>query len=292
MPLTLQRDALASKHYPFRDELLDDVSRDVIAFLIAHTPDRLEPSELLKLPLHRGFDSKSISSADWLHHWFATPEGLCPATSWNIAQCELKTILILVKFEYDNEVFIPPFRSQHDGFMTTIVPSNVRKRAYLKHWLSRRCKDSALLAGFDLVGCRLLTSGQFMEYQLARQEFRGKVKEGIRNEWNGNAWATYVAGTCGETLLDLERLPSLPKKDYEWDAPAVFEVYVENRKHLRPDRFGEIWQETIRHPVIPFDRKQREHVVDDALRVLDRYIAVHKKTPDTQLRRAPHYVAR
>ena len=293
LPLTLQRDALSIRAYPFEQQLLESIIMDFFGFLLIHTPENPTLHAWLQLPSYRGIGGKqssmfygksSLGSLDYGQTVF-TRKGISVYDPTLIKRLGIRNALYLFSTAVcSREV------QQHDCVYLRRGEPNPLFIAYLLNGLS---DPSTGFASPEPKGVRVLlrkqTAHQILDYQspehAALGESQGAVdkrkllKAKLQTEWTEHGWVLLKTQDCPESLcqfVGLERKQS----------PEIAAVEVFFSKPVeggdKSSLLGIYWNSVFDHPFIPFDIKERGNYLTSAYEKLKYFIDLYR-TPNPRL---------
>ena len=253
LPLTLQRDDLEERHYPFSADLLRDVTLEMIAFLLVHLP------ETPWLP--GGFGIGDLLAASLLtgSTLLFTQSGFLLRHPTHLAASHTRNALVVALPRPAHLAMRPPVEATIlDQFPSPLLISTADLLI------------SRLTSLFfeSLVGIRLLTFGY-----PARQASR------VKTVFNDGYTAIREWGSVGGDPGRLGHLRAQLPADVSLQGGFVAELYIAPEElPIVPSPFSEIWQDLVGGDLtIPFDRRERERKLPRAMRQLADRIAAWRR---------------
>jgi hypothetical protein len=282
LPLDLQRAHLSAEKFPFKDLLFEDVSRDILAFLLVNTPDNGSLQEILKMPKHRGYSLSKQAGRDFeLQPWVVTDEGICPFTSWNLWRLEFRRLLLFTRYgrSYRFEVLGDATKTvgaETASLMFDLNGNAQSKRRFLIEWV-RDAPDKQLLSGYGIQGTRLITSARFGKHIFEVTTYPQSLRRILGKKQEHGNWTFLEDYNCPDTLFQTTGLADAKGRDDEFTPPMSVELFLKKRdKEPETNTFEQLWKETIDYPVIPFDLAKRRSQLAKAYEVLTPFIKAHE----------------
>jgi hypothetical protein len=285
LPLDLQRESLSVKEYPFKDLLFEDVSRDLLAFLLVNTPEVGSLQNVLKMPTHPGFSICNESNLDLkLLPWAVTDEGLCLSTSWNMWGLNFKRLLLATRYNYRQpDEFaalgnVPQTVSADTACLMFNLSGNANsKQRFIVDWV-RGISQKQLLTGFQVQGTRLITNSIFAKRFFELSYYPNSLKKSLVAKKGGGKWRFLEDHNCPDTMFKTATFaPDSTQEESEWNPPLCVEYFL-NKSEKEPEKniFERLWKEIIDYPVIPFDLAIRQSKLAKAYEILKPYIEAHE----------------
>jgi hypothetical protein len=272
LPLLLQRTGLAAAKYPFQEQLLKDVIKDLLAFVLLNAP-----SETLT------HASPNQSYSDWYpgfrtrSRWLTTfclRGGTSFVDLWHLRASRFDRVLLIPsvrefpKALSEAEMMVPdtliPF-SGLDG------PQSFR--AWFRCSLGMHSDDLFGPATYlKRKGCRML----IRERTLKELRQPGLISKfywpWIKEEFGANGWVLVYAGECPQSGLNFRKLA----QSSDISAEGLAEWYLQREPEIQDAKLSPIataWQEIIGQPVIPYDLEERRRTLAGAFDTLKGYIS-------------------
>jgi molecular chaperone HtpG len=295
LPLVLQRNELATREYPFRAELLQDVVRDWLAFALTLAPDEPSTSAISRYSgglWYPGLSSGSRNGS-FSGHFCSAAAGLYPAESSLIKQAGFHKLLLAGGLDL-SKVLVPSLLSTKR--IELVVPAyNSAGVQRFRQWIRfGLCGSYDANFGFlqDFgVACRrmLLPKGEYNligKGNLIAKELWSTVKEQQSNE----KWVVLKTGdcNCGENLDLLELSDLVPLQGFD---PILIEWHLAKSqsqpKELTP--FAKLWGDLVKSPVVPYDLAERRKNFPRAFEELKSYVDAHAQlAADEEMERNKH----
>lgn len=280
LPLNLPRTSLAADEYPFEEVLTEDVSKDLLAFLIVNTPSIATHSQVARMPSYPGYSIDKFSSDLKQEPWIIMEEGLCPLTAWNLWRLDLGSLFLRTYYTYQETAILDEPDHTLGGSRASIwfrLHENVRsKRTFLVDWL-RDISWKPAMTGYSIVGKRLITSSTFANYFKSVTTYPNGLKRQLSKESLHGDHCSLFTDHCPDTSVDIDGLPPPPKRDsFQSAPPLLVEIFLERKVEPKQTIFERLWNEIIDYPVIPFGLDERRRKLAKAYRLLDRYIKAHE----------------
>jgi hypothetical protein len=295
LPLNLARSDL-TRELAFERELLEDIYRDLISYLIVHTPTK--PLCDTKTAQIYG---KTSYAGNHGHGWFwTTPEGLSLANKWflrHLSPPNLYLVPELTALQFHipkRHAHIASFDRTRSGFgyYDPWVRFALTGRGFQGHWLE----------GLDTKGRRLLVSADYEARIKQKIVIPKTFFATMIEEWRDDNWVLLCTKNCPHPDVSFQRLAGQAKPNVftmlaEWYLEpseknvvdvddAVDDLEYEDRESFYLPRgkveskdsiLVPVWRDIIgESTIIPFDIKTRNTSLAEAIRKLDPYIAFHR----------------
>jgi len=283
LPLTLQRDKLAARTYPFSDQLVTEVLKDVIAQIFVdldslHSSKQPEERDALWMRSHPAI-ARRWHGFGYLMPFMARSEGLALVDADILAQCAASTALIFSRYDSRRAEFNVPLTKPFDLYLAA-------------HWDSARYYSIRVFRGiFEYgdrahpaipnlfaTGKRILTCRPHAEMLMEHKEIPKFVKKGTRYVSINDYWSFLEIGKCLPTHFDIDALKAISSGTRQGRrAPFQVELFLTPRvEDYKPSRIAELWWQIIGQPTIPFDQSERSKVLQRALPFLGDFIERYK----------------
>jgi molecular chaperone HtpG len=295
LPLNLARSNL-TRELAFERDLLEDIYRDLISFLIVHTP--VKP--LCDTKTAQIFGEISYPGNHG-HNWFwTTPEGLSLANKWFLRRLSPPNLYLVpeltaLRFHLPKRyAYIASFDRTRSGF------------GYYDSWvrfaLTGTGFESRWLEGLKAKGRRLLVSAHYEDRIKGKKVIPKTFFSTMIQEWRDDNWVVLSTKNCPPPNVSFQQLASQAKPDVftmlaEWylepsekkvadgdDSVEGLEYVDREDFYLRSGKVESkdsvlvpIWRDLIgESAIIPFDIKRRNTSLAEAIRTLEPYIAFHR----------------
>jgi hypothetical protein len=267
-PLNLARDNIASRPVKLEELLADDVARNFISFCLCKGPQNHFLSDVQFSSLARinypGMDYNPYKNRP---NWFYdTPHGFGLSDPYFINQYDSSPSLLL-RIKGGN---LKISKSQYDiamndyGYILGMQTGNTLWE--FDNWykaLALSKIGGAPLPIFNRLavkGFRIMMSDIWFERFITKQP-----KYIVRSLQVKSKIFNMVMFTIGDCPDEEKRLLSLSKdlKDNEVNVESVTECYISSEAESpTPGRIAKIWKEAIGGPIIPFDRAERQNIIE------------------------------
>jgi hypothetical protein len=268
LPLNLQRTQLITKSLSFNEQLILDVCRDILAYLIVFTPSR-RPHHRSAFGRVRQFGHPGLSSAFW--YWFSR-EGVALLDSWNVQQLQPARLIVLtgdlctdVIEDGSFQPYIPYFKPPSIAASTCY---------YHKGWI-------------NVAGRRVLIDRYSSDHVEDNKSYEARgfwapnVKE--HTEWESEHWILLRTGVCPPIDFNLEELHS----DRYNSARGVLASLYPSEQVCEDHPLAVAWRETIGLPFIPYDMTERRSKLAMAYQQLGTQIQAWEEVKRTKRRSKP-----
>jgi hypothetical protein len=294
-PLNLQRTGLTHAKYPFHEDLLNDVLRDFIAYILINAPIQSMNNTLLfkrglKHNYPEAYSRPDLNQDYYLFPWLFTKHGFSFACDpWHISQMDSRYALII----YSTEAEVVPLidhGTSHAVFVYDGPEMDPASKIQFAGFLSAAVKffseDHVMMFPFFFIdGKRALISRHVLEFIDSVATFENweiqleDIISQVEEEWENENWVLWRWGDCPPAGFDFEKFASENDgKDYkEWPG-IIGELYFNDKKE-RPvfelSPLAKIWRDIVGSPIIPFDLEERRQM--KAFKELKPYIDAHEK---------------
>jgi molecular chaperone HtpG len=281
LPLLLQRTGLATSKYPFHEEVLNDVIRDLLAYILVNAPQGPITQAPFVESYSKFYPGFEPFGCKWLP-MFSLSEGSSIADPWHLGAEEVRRL--------DRALLVPSLPRMRGvigdtriDLPETIIPFNVPdgpqdSRAWLRAVLSAAPDTYHFGPAMHLKrkGCRMLirqrTLEEFKQPGLIAQYYWSSIKE----EHSTNGWVVLRTGECAEASTGFQQLAASNLTGTEGLAEWYLTQEQPQTEGLSP--IAKAWSEIVGAPVIPFDPEERRKKLRGAFEFLKNYIAVHEKS--------------
>lgn len=263
MPLTLQRTAL-SDDLPFRDELLQGVVYDLIAFLVVHGPTAAcaSPQELesyldiVHLAIGRPRPGYRLDHRVPL---FSTPSGFGLADTWSM-NAVASTVTVLSSTRAS---MVPGGFSAGHGYVVLPEPCEAGSQAY-KSWIRyilgyreiNRYPKPHTMKGRRVI-LPSAEANELNQVGVLAAHFRANIIE----EASDNGWTVWAVGDCPSPNIDIDAILSVPprKVSVYQHTQMIGEWYLADSQtpSAPPSPIEEVWKNVVGSVILPYNRDQR-----------------------------------
>lgn len=285
-PLNLQRDRLSAPEFPFQTELVRDMLRDFLAYLLVSAPEPSKVGTFVCSFDYPGIQHNPRTWADLAIQLVSfTPLGVGLAHEAFMSRHVMQRVLLLAgprtkgrKPEVQGDM-----RAYDGVFACFFGPSNQYRHSFvgrLHSALSRSGRlPGSLGRSFQLLGARFFTTWRVAQDLRKLKYLPETVKLALTDEWHSKRWAIFKIGDCREShLIDSLRKPTLEIPGEGSEAMLAVELFVSaaSGASVEGNALVQLWTEIIREPIIPFDLGERRSTLKHAYDVLAPYIEAHE----------------
>ena len=265
LPVNVVRDRLEGA-LPFESELLEEVSKDFISFLLTTLPStESESSRFYSLPNYHGLyrDFTAIHRGK-IGRYFGSLAlgdlGIYLFHPYNLQLAKCYTALVMAK------------RTETPRFI-----HNVNDSICVSDWsrgeafeLAREAAIWLKLGRSWLKGFRLFTpliDSEFREFHIAP-----------KTEFDDGEYRVLAFGDVLPTTFDFENAAKSFRKSDLYNLPTVVEICLANSSPTEPEPGpATAWKKYIRSPYIPWELRERQRLLASTYDELKDYIAVWEK---------------
>ncbi len=270
LPLNLSRTALTQKELPFQSELLEDVTRDFIAHAALTAPR----SRWEKMTSgYAGLPPAQIA-------WFHSPEGTGILTGHNLQVARAGRSVVAVPYYLIRKLL---------NSVDTSLPSPIvwfdldNRKLAIDHWIRKILgaePENFLWRILSPRGVRLLIRKDWADRLRTgkdRMRLPRWAMSRIRKEKDFSAWELWASGACPDSTLEFVRIGE-NSETFAEELPVVLaEIYPKpSINSLASTPIDLLWQKHVGRPTIPYDWKQRRHVLRHTFTELRPYIEAYK----------------
>jgi molecular chaperone HtpG len=283
LPLLLQRTGLATPRYPFHEDLLQDVVKDLLAFILVNAPSAPVLDASTGEAYHRWYGGFRIGGVKWLMH-FCLPGGTALTDLSHLQRSASKRILLL-----------PSAREFPNVLREMSLPDTILPFAGLDGPQARnawfRCNlgghsDSSFGPATDLdrSGCRML----IRERTLRELRQPGVIAKfywpSIKEEFSTNGWVLLYSGECPTPGVDFRKIAEIGDGTCE----GIAEWYLPTDQPAVPQTarspIAIAWDQIIQAPLIPYDINERRQALAGAFSTLKTYVATQERLRELKMK--------
>jgi len=268
LPLTLQRTSLSENRFPFHDKLLQDVLRDLIAWVLVNAPvghifDKPAPYAAI----YPGLRQDDYARQKW-RMFASTRNGTVLAERSLLTRLNHKNLLIVPSVS--KQLAWPGPDRVPDLVLPLAIQDGAQER---KDWF--RLSVGAFvgyllfgpLQGLRTRGRRILVSKEFLRELRKPRIIASHTWRNIQEEWGTDKWTLLKVGQ-GESGFDFTQAA---KSGSDFD--CVAEWYLNQQTADQMSAVGQAWEEYAGGAtIIPYDMEERRRVFKDAFERLAPYI--------------------
>jgi molecular chaperone HtpG len=277
LPLLLQRTGLADSKYPFHSALLDDVTKDFLAFVLLNAPEgpMTDPKTSTSYSLwYSGFLS---GRALWLP-FFSLERGTSFTETWNLQAAR------------SDRVLVQPDRLSVFAELTASklnVPSTVVGIKWDSGVQSQRAWFRCAMAGhgdflFGPISRLTPIGGRILLREKTYREWKRGIVisryywRRITEEFARDGWVLLRSGKCSDPCLDYASI-GLDRAQGQLEGLTELFLRSQQREELPSSHIAKMWQNLLGDPIIPFSVAERRRKFKIAFETLKDYIAKHEK---------------
>lgn len=267
LPLNLARNKLASTPYELSSAIADDICENYIAFCLIKGPKaRLlsgKQSFYYKIEYYPGI---SKSNHDEAPFFFDTNNGFGLCDPWNLTKISQEKLLVIRGRDISIEIDKSISDLVHKNYKVIIGSRSNNTLGDFDSWhrqmaLYRTHYESTyFLRHMPTIGIRTLMPIKWYRRFIDKQP--KYIINNIKILCENEQWIIWSLGTSSDTG---DTLVSLANKfqDHQLPIESVTECFFssDNGK-LKQGRIAKMWQELIGGPIIPFNQKERQKIID------------------------------
>jgi len=285
LPLLLQRTGLARREYPFHEDLLRDVVKDILAFILVNAPDKSilnAASEESYFSYFGSYDGLQRSpGCKWLTQ-FCLPLGTSLTDPWHLRSSNFQRALLL-----PSATNLPHGLADGDlNRAEAIIPFDGLDgpqdfRAWFRLNLGRH-SDSSYGPATHLKrkGCRMLIREQTLE-ELRRPAVIARYYwQAIKKEFDTNGWVVVYSGECGDPGVDFRQIARRDSVNCEGLAEWYIDPNQDSIEQTMRSPIATAWEEIIQTPTIPYDITERKNKLAGAFAALKDYVLSQERLRD------------
>lgn len=265
LPLNLARNEIQGQTGNLESILVDDVCRNFITFCLIKGPQNHNlienQSQLYLQPEYPGIKMR------WpVNIFFSTPEGFGLTDPWNLSQLTSKTGLLIRSDNYGYQLSEESLEitMANYGFIITTRSSGTLRDFddWHRHVVLSPTKHGEsldILKNLNIEGMRILMP--FAQYIRFLEKQPNFVANSFKIELQTTEYVIMTWGSCRNT----EILVNVAKAFFIVDASteSLTEIYLsDDNKNIKPGRVAQIWKDAVCNPIIPFDPKKRQSIID------------------------------
>jgi hypothetical protein len=278
LPLNLERSQL-TRDLPFERELLEDICRDLIAYLLTHTPTQpLSSSETSKA--YGGISYRGLTDyyGRAKHGWFwSTPNGLALSTNWFLHNISPKNLYIFPHLE-DLQFDIPKeytniYCSDLDATLGDfdpwvrfvsmgIIPTYGGSYAY---WLSHA----------RTLGRRIMISTAYEARVKKHKSLSKRFLSELVEEWRNDSWLVLCTPDCPNASVEFQYFAEKMEPNM---ISSIGEWYIKSVPLEEDSIIDQVWREIVKDYLIPFNFNKRKEQLATAFKELSHYIDSYRAT--------------
>lgn len=289
LPLNLARSQL-TRELSFEQELLEDIYRDLISFLLVHAPTQ---------PIQNNITAGTYNITNYpgTHdkHWFwCTPSGVSLCRQWllqYISPPHLYLVPKLANFPFQiapTDAYVATFGQDdqsvkyHDEWVRFALTGTATSRLS-QNWLQ----------GLRAIGRRILIDDRYLQRIRNFKAIPKTFLTDIVHEWSGHGWSVLSTQNCPQATTSFQTFAKQVKPDEfttlaQWYFdPKTFSLDYEDEYENSFEGYGEVsrkrsvlqsvWQDAIgESAIIPFSRRERKKFLACAYTRLASYIRAHE----------------
>lgn len=272
LPLNLQRTRLIGDGVHFRSELIQDICKDILAYMIVYTPKEM-PSigdicDSTKLLYYNGLLER------WA--WYAySSSGVSLLSKWYYQQQPKSSIYLVTSNQESNLKHLIP-RGPNDFVAPIFKHLYFDSAPTFLHGLHHEI--------YGPIGRRVLMTRAKYEKMQKEKAINVDIKFGSYTiEWKDQTWILLRRGPCIPLTLNFSQI-SRTSAAHELDGFAIIYPHIRNPEltHLTEQLttsltpaikvLDNMWEELINFPYIPYDPRERQEKLSRAFKVLSKHI--------------------
>ncbi len=262
LPLTLARDRLARKPEDCAVALVEDISRNFIAFCLQRGP---EGSILSQDHFQKYFpiEYPNLRRSPSFEYFFAARDGFGLSDPWNISHfSSTPGLLIRINKPLEISKSLADLVLSTYGLISvmrvdgTLLASDEWHRS-LVLINSDQCLPA--FAGLKLTGFRTLMTTSWHERFTEKQ--RRRVVSSTRLQSKTSDWTLWTVGdypTTDEVLVSIAQ--EMLKNRTPFESLTEFRI-ASGTQRPAPSRIAQLWQQVVGGPIIPFEKAKREQII-------------------------------
>jgi molecular chaperone HtpG len=279
LPLLLQRTGLATPAYPFHEDLLNDVLKDLFAFILVNAPKGPIVQKAHHEAYSKFYEGFNTGECKWLF-LFSLPEGSSIVSDWHLQAEEVHKFGRALLIPAPREMPVPLSSSDYnlpEVILPFKEPSGPQdSRAWFRSVLgSPDIYVFGPAMGLKHKGCRML----LREKTLREHKQPGIIAQyywmTIQEEFRTNGWVVLRSGECEGKSLDFRKLAE--SNDAGIDGLAEWYLTTDHLQNLSMSPIEKAWKEIVGTPTIPFDVGERSNKLRRAFEYLKDYLAPYDR---------------
>jgi hypothetical protein len=279
LPLSLQRTGLAASRFPFHEELLEGVVKDLLAFILTNAPQR-NVSEPSVHDDYRGiYPGFGGGWRKWLP-FFCLANGTSFVDFWHLRAVTFTRAIVAPSLRVLPAI-LTDSRLNPPGITIGLkLESGLQdQRAWFRTALGRSSDaDFGPVSQLKREGCRMLISKRAYDGLKPPGMIAKFYWDAITEEFSKGDWVLLRSGKCPDISLDFNKLAR--GGDPNIDGLAEWYLPANQPADNTVSPIAKAWQEILGPPVIPFDLNKRRKQFGRAYNELKDYIAVQERLRD------------
>ncbi|MDT5268658.1 MAG: molecular chaperone HtpG [Acidobacteriota bacterium] len=268
LPLNLQRTHLSGM-IPFKSELIKDVCRDILAYMMVYTPKQTPTiNELCKGDLLLKYPGIALQRT-W---YFYTAQGISTFSDWNYRELSLSNLFLVTTNE---ESRLKDLLGEEVSNPIISVPRRVSSE-YTPNVLHLINNDFPQSYGRRI----LLSRGKYEKMQKEGTPDADTKLNGYTTEWKDERWLLLRKGGCPTFDFEFDKISRMAVRTqddclaiiYPHGSKHIFTAPVLNVEPQSMSQLEEAWRSIIKFPYIPYDRETRKTKLAHAYKELWPYI--------------------
>ena len=273
LPVNIRRTDVTS--LPFKEELYQDIVKDLLAYMIVNGPEDIYAPLPLKYPLLNTFNIETHPTA-WM---LCGEEGFVLADKWLIVNLGFERIISILSSETtSDERNNPPLTSK-----TLLSRAYINDIVKYEEWLERSLEGVEFVRGQIYSRERSYKNILVKEarVQIPVKEYEPYLK--LKSKGYEKPHKVLTTGSKIEKWFLFESATikkenrsttQLPLGSYN-EATAELYVDAENWSAREPSLVGSVWREIIGNKPIPYNLEERKRLLPHSFKMLDEYIQKH-----------------
>ena len=274
LPLNLQRTEIIDKNLPFQEELLEDIWRDFLAFLLVNAPQTPDPSVDLQ---YSGINTSDYYPKNrWPWFWLSS-SGLALSDPWNYK--EGSPTQMIMSYGLENSLLFSSYPKRSGIIPFRHGSETAAGRQWFRISSGHAHDDSQRIGPMTTLRC---TGRRVMLNESWYKELRGpgvvaqKLWNSSSTEFKKNGWVLMRFGKCTESSFPFDEMAA---KNPESSRVGIAEWYIDDPpvNTFPISSIAELWRELIELPYIPYDLDERKKVLKSAYEILSVYVDAHER---------------
>jgi histidine kinase/DNA gyrase B/HSP90-like ATPase len=275
LPLLLQRNGLATTRYPFHEELLADVVKDMLAFILVNAPQGSMVDPLYSDAYQDWYPGFARMQYKVLP-FFSLSDGTSFLDPWNLKTANPNRALVIPSLRSLAVLNRSDLNSPSCVFGLDARIGVQDQRGWFRSAMGNT-NDSAFgpVSTMKRIGGRMLVTKKTYK-ELKQPGLIAKFYwSGIKEEFSANDWVLLKTGPCPDDCLDFNKLATETSDGIDGLTECYFAS--DDPVEAEPSPIAKGWKEIIGRPTIPFDMDTRRKELKEAFDHLRNYVAVHEK---------------
>ena len=277
LPLNLARDGLASQPEEIVEAIIDDISKNFLVFCLLHGPkSRLLSNQQFTSYKIPNFSGNSYYRSDSSRFFFSTNDGFGLADSWNISHFTTTPILLIRGLEQSSRLSDTVFQFSSDNYKLFYGSGSNDTLGYFDSW-HRRLIDFRkvsntllILSQYKVIGLRcIMPTKWFIRFIEKQPKY---ITKSLIIENKTDNWTIWTSGECAGSYNNLFSLANKIEQN-NLSIESLTECYFSGiQETIEHGRIAKTWKDIIGNPIIPFDMKKRNEIIEELDESFKRHI--------------------